>query len=92
MRMKRLLGNALKDWFIMAHFHLRNTMFFPMKRNSFADWKTLRVANLANETAVRERLDTFDVNGGGWRIYSVSGGGVVPDYTVVVPVDDREFD
>ena len=91
MRMKRLLGNAL-NWYMMVPFHLKNTIFGLTKRNSFAGWKTLRVANLANETAVRERLDTFDVNGGGWRIYSVSGGGVVPDYTVVVPVDDREFD
>ena len=91
MRMKRLLGNAL-NWYMMVPFHLKNTIFGLTKKNSFAGWKTLRVANLANETAVRERLDTFDVNGGGWRIYSVSGGGVVPDYTVVVPVDDREFD
>ena len=91
MRMKRLLGNAL-NWYMMVPFHLKNTIFGLTKRNSFAGWKTLRVANLANETAVRKRLDTFDVNGGGWRIYSVSGGGVVPDYTVVVPVDDREFD
>jgi hypothetical protein len=91
MRMKRFLGSAL-NLYMMVPFHLKNTIFGLTKKNSFAGWKTLRVANLANETAVRERLDTSDVNGGGWRIYSVSGGGVVPDYTVVVPVDDREFD
>ena len=48
--------------------------------------------NHANETAFRDGLDSSDGNGGSWRFYSVSGGGVVPDYTVVVPVDDREFD
>ena len=87
MRMRQFLGNALNS-FMMVPFHLKNTMFFPMMRNSFAVWKTLKSANLANETAVRERLDTSDVNGSGWRIYSVSGGGIIPDYTVVVPVDE----
>ena len=48
----------------------------------------LRNTICSNETAVRERLDTSDVNGSGWRIYSVSGGGIIPDYTVVVPVDE----
>ena len=87
MRMKRLLGNALNSY-MMVPFHLKNTISGLTKKNSYAGWKTLRVANLANETAVRERLDTSDVNGSGWRIYSVSGGGIVPDYTVVVPVDE----
>ena len=56
MRMKRFLGSAL-HWYMMVPFHLKNMMFFPMTRNSFAVWRTLRSANLANETAVRERLD-----------------------------------
>ena len=64
-------------------------MFSKMTRNSFAVWKTLRAANLANETAVRERLDNSDDNGGSWRVYSVSGGGVVSDRTLVVPVDEN---
>ena len=87
MKMKRLLGNALNSY-MMAPFHLKNTISGLTKKNSYAGWKTLRVANLANETAVRESLDTSDVNGSGWRIYSVSGGGIIPDYTVVVPVDE----
>ena len=87
MKMKRLLGNALNSYMMMP-FHLKNTISGLTKKNSYAGWKTLRVANLANETAVRERLDTSDVNGSGWRIYSVSGGGIIPDYTVVVPVDE----
>ena len=87
MRMKRLLGNALNSY-MMVPFHLKNTISGLTKKNSYAGWKTLKVANLANETAVRERLDTSDVNGSGWRIYSVSGGGIIPDYTVVVPVDE----
>ena len=74
--------------FMMVPFHLRNTMFSKTTRNSFAVWKTLRAANLANETAVRERLDNSDDNGGSWRVYSVSGGGVVSDRPVVVPVDE----
>ena len=91
MSVRNRWGSAL-NLFMMVPFHLKNTIFFRTKRNSFAGWKTLRVANLANETAVRERLDNPVDNGSGWRIYSVSGGGFVPDYTVVVPVDDREFD
>ena len=59
-----------------------------MMRNSFAVWRTLRSANLANETAVRERLDTSDADGVSWRVYGVSGGGVSADCTVVVPVDE----
>ena len=88
MKMKRFLGNAL-NWYMMVPFHLRNTMFSKTTRNSFAVWRTLRVANLANETAVRERLDNSDDNGGSWRVYSVSGGGVVSDRTLVVPVDEN---
>ena len=88
MRMKRFWGSAL-NLFMMVPFHLRNTMFSKTTRNSFAVWRTLRVANLANETAVRERLDNSDDNGGSWRVYSVSGGGVVSDRTLVVPVDEN---
>ena len=88
MKMKRFLGNAL-NWYMMVPFHLRNTMFSKTTRNSFAVWKTLRAANLANETAVRERLDNSDDNGGSWRVYSVSGGGIVSDRTLVVPVDEN---
>ena len=87
MSVRNRWGSAL-NLFMMVPFHLRNTICSTTTKNSFAVWKTLRSANLANETAVRERLDTSDVNGSGWRIYSVSGGGVVPDYTVVVPVDE----
>ena len=87
MRMRQFLGNALNS-FMMVPFHLKNTMFFPMMRNSFAVWKTLKSANLANETAVRERLDNPNVNGGSWRVYGVSGGGISADCTVVVPVDE----
>ena len=88
MRMKRFWGSAL-NLFMMVPFHLRNTMFSKTTRNSFAVWRTLRVANLANETAVRERLDNSDDNGGSWRVYSVSGGGVVSDRTLLVPVDEN---
>ena len=88
MRMKRFWGSAL-NLFMMVPFHLRNTMFSKTTRNSFAVWKTLRAANLANETAVRERLDNSDDNGGSWRVYSVSGGGVVSDRTLLVPVDEN---
>ena len=87
MRMKRFWGSAL-NLFMMVPFHLRNTMFSKTTRNSFAVWRTLRAANLANETAVRERLDNFDDNGGSWRVYSVSGGGIVSDRTLLVPVDE----
>ena len=88
MRMKRFLGSAL-NLFMMVPFHLRNTMFSKTTRNSFAVWRTLRAANLANETAVRERLDNSDDNGGSWRVYSVSGGGIVSDRTLLVPVDEN---
>ena len=86
--MKRLLGNALNSY-MMAPFHLKNTISGLTKKNSYAGWKTLRVANLANETAGRERLDNPDDNGGGWRVYSVSGGGVSADCTILVPVDEN---
>ncbi len=87
MRMKRFLGSAL-NLFMMVPFHLRNTMFSKTTRNSFAVWKTLRRVNLANETAFREGLDNPDVDGDSWRFHSVSGGGIVSDRTVVVPVDE----
>jgi len=87
MKMKRLLGNAL-HWYMMGPFHLKNTMFSRTKKNSYAGWKTLRLVNHANETAYREGLDNLDVDGDSWRFYSVSGGGVIPDRTIVVPVDE----
>jgi len=87
MRMKRFLGNAL-NLYMMVPFHLKNMMFFRTKRNSFAGWRTLRLVNHANETAFREGLDNLDVDGDSWRFYSVSGGGVIPDRTIVVPVDE----
>ena len=74
--------------FMMVPFHLRNTICSTTTRNSFAVWKTLRSANLANETAVRERLDNPRGDGGDWRVYSVSGGGVSSDCTILVPVDE----
>jgi len=89
MKMKRLLGNAL-NWYMMAPFHLKNTMFSKTKKNSFAGWKTLRLVNHANETAFREGLDNIDLDGDSWRFYSVSGGGVIPDRTIVVPVDEQD--
>ena len=58
-------------------------------RNSFAVWRTLRSANLANEAAVRERLGNPGGDGNSWRVYSVSGGGIVSDRTVLVPVDEN---
>jgi hypothetical protein len=73
----------------MGLFHLKNTMFFPMMRNSFAVWKTLRLANHANETAYRERLDNNNDDGDSWNFYSVSGGGIVADRTIVVPVNEN---
>ena len=91
MKMKRLLGNAL-NLYMMGPFHLKNTIFGLTKKNSYAGWKTLRVANLANEAAVRERLDNLGGDGNSWRVYSVSGGGVSSDCTILVPVDDRKFD
>ena len=89
MRMKRLLGSAL-NLYMMVPFHLKNTMFSRTKKNSFAGWKTLRLVNHANETAFREGLDNLDVDGNNWRFYSVSGGGVIPDRTIVVPVDEQD--
>jgi len=87
MRMKRFWGSAL-NLFMMVPFHLRNTMFSKTTRNSFAVWRTLRVANLANETAVRERLADSDGDGNSWCVYSVSGWGVSSDCTILVPVDE----
>ena len=87
MRMKRFLGSAL-NLYMMVPFHLKNTMFSRTKKNSYAGWKTLRLVNHANETAFREGLDNIDLDGDSWRFYSVSGGGVIPDRTIVVPVDE----
>ena len=87
MRMKRFWGSAL-NLFMMARFFPRNTICSTTTRNSFAVWRTLRSANLANETAVRERLDNPGGDGGDWRVYSVSGGGVSSDCTILVPVDE----
>ena len=87
MKMKRLLGSTL-HWYMMVPFHLKNMMFFPTMKNSFAVWKTLRLVNHANETAYRERLDNNNDNGDSWNFYSVSGGGIVADRTIVVPVDE----
>jgi hypothetical protein len=88
MRMKRFWGSAL-NLFMMVPFHLKNMMFFPMTRNSFAVWKTLRRVNHANETAYRERLDNHNDDGGSWDFYSVSGGGIVADRTIVVPLNEN---
>ena len=87
MKMKQLLGSAL-HWYMMVPFHLKNMMFFPTMKNSFAVWKTLRLVNHANETAYRERLDNNNDDGDSWNFYSVSGGGIVADRTIVVPVDE----
>ena len=91
MKMKRLLGNAL-NLYMMGPFHLKNTIFGLTKKNSYVDWKTLRLVNHANETAYREGLDNINVDGNSWRFYSVSGGGVVPDRTIVVPVNNENVD
>ena len=88
MRMKQLSGNVLR-WCTTGLFHLKNMMFFPMKKNSFAVWKTLRHVNHANETAYRERLDNHNNDGDSWDFYSVSGGGIVADRTIVVPLDEN---
>ena len=88
MKMKRLLGSVL-HWYMMVPFHLKNMMFFPTMKNSFAVWKTLRLVNHANETAYRERLDNHNDDGGSWDFYSVSGGGIVADRTIVVPLDEN---
>ena len=74
---------------MMVPFHLKNMMFFPMTKNSFAVWRTLRAANLANETAVRERLADSGGDGDSWCVYSVSGWGVSSDCTILVPVDEN---
>ena len=88
MRMRRHSGNILR-WYTMALFHLKNMMFFPMTKNSFAVWKTLRRVNHANETAYRERLDNNNDDGDSWNFYSVSGGGIVADRTIVVPLNEN---
>ena len=87
MSVRNRWGSA-RNLFMMVPFHLRNTICSTTTRNSFAVWKTLRSANLANETAVRERLDNPRGDGGDWRVYSVSGGGVSSDCTILVPVDE----
>ena len=51
-------------------------------------WKTLRSVNRAHEAAVRERLVNNNGDGIDWSVYSISGGGVVADRTVVVPVNE----
>ena len=91
MSVRNRWGSAL-NLFMMVPFHLRNTICSTTTRNSFAVWRTLRSANLANETAVRERLGNPGGDGNSWRVYSVSGGGIVSDRTVLVPVNDRKFD
>ena len=88
MSVRNRWGSALKGGFMMARFFPRSTICSTMTRNSFAVWRTLRAANLANETAVRERLDNPGGDGGDWRVYSVSGGGVSSDCTILVPVDE----
>ena len=88
MSVRNRWGNAL-NLFMMVPFHLRNTICSTTTRNSFAVWKTLRLVNHANETAVRERLDNPGGDGNSWRVYGVSGGGIVSDRTVVVPVDEN---
>ena len=87
MSVRNRWGSAL-NLFMMVPFHLRNTICLTTTRNSFAVWKTLRAANLANETAVRERLDNNNGNGDSWCVYSVSGWGVSSDCTVVVSLDE----
>ena len=88
MKMKRLLGSAL-HWYMRVPFHLKNMMFFRTKKNSFAVWRTLRHVNHANETAYRDRLGDSDDDGNSWRFYSVSGGGIVADRTIVVPLNEN---
>jgi hypothetical protein len=60
-----------------------------MTKNSFAVWKTLRRVNHANETAYRKRLDNHNNDGDSWDFYSVSGGGIVADRTIVVPLNEN---
>ena len=88
MKTKQLLESVLR-WCTMALFHLKNTMFSRTKKNSFAVWKTLRLVNHANETAYRDRLGDSDDDGNSWRFYSVSGGGIVADRTIVVPLNEN---
>ena len=88
MKMKRLLGSVL-HWYMMVPFHLKNMMFFRTKKNSFAVWRTLRHVNHANETAYRDRLGDSDDDGNSWRFYSVSGGGIAADRTIVVPLNEN---
>ena len=88
MKMKQLSENGLR-WYTTGLSHLKNTMFSRTKKNSFAGWKTLRLVNHANETAYRERLDNHNDDGGSWDFYSVSGGGIVADRTIVVPLDEN---
>ncbi len=45
--------------------------------------------NHANETAYRERLDNNNDDGDSWNFYSVSGGGIVADRTIVVPLNEN---
>jgi len=61
-----------------------------MTRNSFAVWRTLNLANLANEAAVRERLADSDGDGNSWCVYSVSGWGVSSDCTILVQLDEQD--
>ena len=87
MSVRNRWGNAL-NLFMMVPFHLKNTICLTTTKNSFAVWKTLRRVNHANETAYRERLDNHNDDGGSWDFYSVSGGGIVADRTIVVPLDE----
>ena len=88
MSVRNRWGNAL-NLFMMVPFHLKNTICLTTTKNSFAVWKTLRRVNHANETAYRERLDNHNDDGGSWDFYSVSGGGIVADRTIVVPLDEN---
>ena len=88
MSVRNRWGSAL-NLFMMVPFHLRNTICLTTTKNSFAVWKTLRRVNHANETAYRERLDNHNDDGGSWDFYSVSGGGIVADRTIVVPLDEN---
>ena len=88
MSVRNRWGSAL-NLFMMVPFHLRNTICLTTTRNSFAVWKTLRRVNHANETAYRERLDNHNDDGGSWDFYSVSGGGIVADRTIVVPLNEN---
>ena len=63
-------------------------MALTMMRNWRAVWKTLKSARLANEAAVRERLDNPVSDGFRWRVYSICGWGVSSDCTILVPIDE----